>query len=394
MQIIILGGGIVGLAIARELSMRGYIDITVIEKEAECASHQSSRNSGVMHAGLYYKPNSKKALLCRKGIKLLKEYCTKKNIPWDECGKLVVATSKGESERLENLYENGKQNGLIGISIINSKQVQKIEPYVSSLGAIHVPEESIVDYKAVAKSYENDIRNAGAQILLKSEFESCIKRENKNFVMMKDGRQLEYDLLINSSGLYSDKNSRKLGLSDNNSQILPFRGEYYLLKKEYRYLVKNLIYPVPDPSLPFLGVHLTRMINGEIEAGPNAVLALAREGYNWKTINLKEFSESIFYPGLYKFVANYPLITLGELSRSFIKNIFVESLRKFIPELSPKMVYRSQAGVRAQLMYNNGNLENDFVIKKSSNCLSILNAPSPAATSSLAIAEYVVDLIK
>lgn len=393
MKIIIIGGGIVGLAIARELNIKGYKDVNIIEKESECAIHQSSRNSGVMHAGLYYKPKSKKAALSRKGIKMMKEYCVKKNINWDECGKVVVATSKSELERLDDLYNNGSENNLIGIKRINSKEVNKIEPYVQSLGGIHVPEESIVNYKQVAKNYQEDILNFGSKINLDCKFDSAVEKNGKNYILIQDGREFEYDLVINASGLYTDKNSSKLGLEKSDAKIIPFRGEYYLLKKEFRYLVNNLIYPVPDPNLPFLGVHLTRMINGAVEAGPNAILALAREGYNWKKINISELFESITYPGLTNFIRRYPLISLGELSRSLIKDIFVRSLQKFVPDIRSDMVHRSPAGVRAQLVYENGNLENDFVIKKQKNCISIINAPSPAATSSLAIAEYVVGLV-
>ena len=392
MKISIVGGGIVGLAIARSLVLKGYKNVTIIEKDNDIANHQSSRNSGVMHAGLYYKPGSLKAILSRDGIVKMKNYCTNNNIKWEECGKIVVANRDFQKERLKNLFERGKKNSLRNIEILNQKAINKIEPYVNALSGIYVPEESIVNYKKVAKSFGEEVVSYGGIIytntLIKS-FKSDIRRNNY-ILYSDDGRSFESDLVISSAGLYSDKVALNLGININQMQTIPFRGEYYILKPEYKYLVNNLIYPLPDPKLPFLGVHFTKLINGEIEAGPNAVLALAREGYDWNILNLNEFWESLTYPGLWKFISKYPAITTGEILRSLIKPLFVESLKKLIPDIRSEMLIKGNAGIRAQLMNFNGTLEDDFCIKKSGNIISVLNAPSPAATSSIAIADYLI----
>ncbi len=393
MKISIVGGGIVGLAIARSLVLKGYKNVTIIEKDNDIANHQSSRNSGVMHAGLYYKPGSLKAILSRDGIVKMKNYCTENNIKWEECGKIVVANKDFQKERLKNLFERGKKNNLRNLEILNQKAVNKIEPYVNALSGIYVPEESIVNYKKVAKSFEKEIVSYGGIIYTNTLIKSYKSdtRKNNYILYSHDGRSFESDIVISSAGLYSDKVALNLGVDIDQMQTIPFRGEYYILKPEYKYLVKNLIYPLPDPNLPFLGVHFTKLINGDIEAGPNAVLALAREGYDWKIVNLHEFWESLTYPGLWKFIAKYPTITAGEILRSLIKPVFVESLKKLIPDIRSEMLVKGNAGIRAQLMNANGTLEDDFCIKKSGNIISILNAPSPAATSSIAIADYLIE---
>ena len=392
MKISIIGGGIVGLAIARSLVLKGYKNVTIIEKDNDIANHQSSRNSGVMHAGLYYKPGSLKAILSRDGIVKMKNYCTENNIKWEECGKIVVANKDVQEERLKNLFERGKKNSLRNIEILNKKAINKIEPYVNALSGIYVPEESIVNYKKVAKSFEKEVVSYGGIIYTNTLIKSYKSDIGKNNYILysDDGRTFESDIVISSAGLYSDKVALNLGIDINQMQTIPFRGEYYILKPEYKYLVNNLIYPLPDPNLPFLGVHFTKLINGEIEAGPNAVLALAREGYDWKILNLNEFWESLTYPGLWKFIGKYPGITAGEILRSLIKPLFVESLKKLIPDIRSEMLIKGNAGIRAQLMNCNGKLEDDFCIKKSGNIISVLNAPSPAATSSIAIADYLI----
>jgi len=392
-RIIIIGAGLVGLSLAREFLKRGYKKVLLIEKENEIAKHQSSRNSGVMHAGLYYKPGSLKSKLCREGINLMKSYCDKNAIKWDQCGKVVIAKNTLEETRLNELFERGEKNKLKGIQKINRMQISKLEPYVQAKNAIYVPEESIVNYKEVAQSYLNEIISYGGEIKYLSKVTKLKNQNNKKIVYLDNDEFFEADIVISSSGLFSDKLAEMMGIDINNKKILPFRGEYYLLKDEFRYLVKGLIYPVPDPSFPFLGVHFTKMIDGNVEAGPNAVLALAREGYNWQTINIKEFSESLLYEGLRKFILKYPLITLGEISRSLSKSLFVQSLKKLIPDVNESMFLRGGSGIRAQLMNSDGNLIQDFEIKVNGNLVSILNAPSPAATSSLAIAKYVADYI-
>jgi len=396
MKIQIIGAGIVGLSIARSLLLKGYKNIEVLEKENEIAKHQSSRNSGVMHAGLYYKPGSLKAKLSRDGILKMKAYCKSNNIEWEECGKVVVATENNQKERLEFLLERGKKNNLKNIEILNSNEISKIEPYVNAVSGIYVPEESIVNYKKVASSFTQEIEAYGGKILKNTVVKECKRDEIKNkYCLITDkGKLSESDLVIAASGLYSDKVAQNLDIEIDNMQTIPFRGEYYLLKPEFRYLVNSLIYPVPDPDLPFLGVHFTRMINGDVEAGPNAVLAMAREGYNWQTINLNEFWEALNYAGLRKFLIKYPGITAGEVLRSLFKPIFVNSLKRIIPDIRSYMLVRGQTGIRAQLMNINGGLEEDFCIKKNKNLISILNAPSPAATSSIAIADYLIGFLK
>ena len=392
-RIIIIGAGIVGLSLAREFLKRGHKKVLLLEKENQIAKHQSSRNSGVMHAGLYYKPGSLKSKLCRDGINLMKSYCKSNSIKWNECGKIVISTNAKEDSRLNELFERGYKNNLKGIQKIKSKQISKLEPYVKAENAIYVPEESIVNYKEVAQSYLNEVISYGGSIKYFSKVKKIKNELNKKVIYLENDEVFDADIIISSAGVFSDKLTEMMGLNINNQKILPFRGEYYLLKDEFRYLVKGLIYPVPNPSFPFLGVHFTKMIDGNVEAGPNAVLALAREGYNWRAVNLQECFESLTYEGLRKFILKYPLTTLGELSRSFSKSLFVESLKKLIPDVNENMFYRGSAGIRAQLMNTEGILVQDFEIKIKGNLISILNAPSPAATSSLAIAKYVAEYV-
>ncbi len=392
-KIVIIGAGIIGLSLALELLKRGNKKVLLLEKENEIAKHQSSRNSGVMHAGLYYKPGSLKSKLCRDGINLMKSYCNKNAIKWDECGKIVIAKNSLEENRLNDLFERGIKNNLKGIQKIGSKQISNLEPYVKSENAIYVPEESIVNYKEVANSYLNEIIAYGGTIRYFSKVIKIKNVNSKTVIHLENDELIYADVLISSSGMFSDKLTEMMGIEIDNQKILPFRGEYYFLKDEFRYLVKGLVYPVPDPSFPFLGVHFTKMIDGKVEAGPNAVLALAREGYNWRTINVEELIESISYVGLKRFILKYPFITLGEISRSFSKTLFVESLKKLIPDVNERMFYRGSSGIRAQLMNPEGDLIQDFDIKIKGNLVSILNAPSPAATSSLAIAKYVAEYI-
>jgi len=390
-RIVIVGGGILGLSIARNFLLKGFKNLTLLEKEECVANHQSSRNSGVMHAGLYYDPKSLKANLSRKGIVMMKEFCNENSISWEECGKVVVATEKNEIERLEKLYERGINNGLKGIKKINSQEVNSIEPYVDAKAGILVPEESIVNYKKVAFKYREEIISLGGEIKCSSKVIGIKHLIDSEELLLDNGEVISGEVIISTAGLYSDKLAKMLNFDIDDKQTLPFRGEYYLLKPEFEYLVKGLIYPVPNPTLPFLGVHFTKMIDGGVEAGPNAVLALAREGYNWKTINFNEFYESLTYSGLQKFVFKYPLITAGEVLRSLSKRIFVKSLKKLIPDISGEMIIKGPAGIRAQLMNNNGGLEQDFDIRINGNLISVLNAPSPAATSSLSISEYIVE---
>ena len=392
-KIIIVGGGIVGLAIGRELLLKGCKNITILEKEQTIASHQSARNSGVMHSGLYYKPGSLKATLSREGIKLLKEFCTAKKIKFEECGKVVIAKNKSEKNELNNLYERGKKNELNGIQKIDMKKVNQIEPHLIGVEGLLVPEEGIVNYREVANSFMEDIKNMGGQIFLNTKVVKIIESKNSKILISSLKKRFETDIIISSSGLYSDKTAELLGFQLNQKKIIPFRGEYYFLKEEYKYLVKNLIYPVPNPKFPFLGVHFTRMINNDVEAGPNAVLALSREGYKWSDINLEELVESLKFKGLINFIVKYPKTTINEFIRSLSKEIFTKSLQEYIPEINSNMLNKGESGVRAQLMNESGNLIQDFDIVHKNNNIAILNAPSPAATSSLSIAKHIAEYI-
>ena len=392
-EIVIIGCGIVGLALGRKFIIEGYKNIKLIEKETSVACHQSSRNSGVMHAGLYYEPNSLKAELSREGIVLMKDYCTKNFIEWEECGKIVAAKDKNEINQLENLFTRGKMNNLKGLRLLNGKEINFYEPYLEAKAGILVPEESIVSYIDIAKKFEEEIISEGCLIKFSSKVVKIKHKLNSYLIILENGEEIDADIIISTTGLYSDKISEMMGFNIDKKKIIPFRGEYYLLNQDYKYLVKNLIYPVPNPSLPFLGVHLTRMINGDIEAGPNAILALAREGYNWSIINYEEFIESISYKGIWNFIKKYPKTTYRELLRSIFKSIFLKDLQKFIPDIKEEMITSSPAGVRAQLMNPNGSLEQDFDIRIKGNLISVLNAPSPAATSSLSIASYIFNLL-
>lgn len=393
-KILIVGAGIVGLSIARNLCNKGFKKVIILEKEKEIASHQSSRNSGVMHAGLYYKPGSLKAELSRKGIKLMKKYCTDNKIEWEECGQVVVANDNQEIKRLDQLFYRGLKNNLIGIKRLKKDEVNKYEPYVNAKEAIFIPEESIVNYKNVANSYLNEILALGGQIIFDAKISKMTSKNEEKILTLNNGEIISTDIIIVCAGLYTDKVSESVGIDIEKQRVIPFRGEYYLLKKEYRHLVKGLIYPVPNPNFPFLGSHFTKMINGNVEAGPNAVLALAREGYEWGILNFEECLESLTYEGLRKFIFKYPFTSFEEITRSLIKPLFVKNLQRLIPEIRSDMLTKGESGVRAQLMNRNGNLIQDFDIRVQDSLISILNAPSPAATSSIAIADYVINRIE
>ncbi len=390
-SVVIIGGGIVGLAIARELIFKGYKKLTILEKEQDIAMHQSSRNSGVMHAGLYYSPGSLKSKLSREGIVLMKSYCKKFNINWIECGKIVVAKKESEEERLIRLFEKGLRNKLKDIEIISSKQVSHLEPYVDAYKAIRVPEESIVNFKEVAKSFLNEILSKGGSIKYNTKVVNIEDSKNHDKrLKLSSGEYFDADIIISASGLYSDKVSKMLGIDIDQQQIIPFKGEYYLFKEDYKYLVNNLVYPVPKEEFPFLGAHFTKMIDGELEVGPNAVLSYSREGYNWDNIKINELIDSIKYPGLRNFLVKYPKTTFEEIFRSLFKKLFVKNLRNLVPDTNENMLVKASPGIRAQLMKRNGELVKDFDIRIKENIISVLNAPSPAATSSIAIAKYIV----
>lgn len=387
----IIGGGIVGLATAIALQEK-YADKTIllVEKESQCAAHQTGHNSGVIHSGIYYKPGSYKAILTTKGNQELVKFCQQHNINHDVCGKLIVACQEKELPLLENLYQRGLNNG-IPVKKVSAEEVKEIEPYVSCLAAIRVPTAGIVDYKQVAQKYAEIFINKGGKIKFKTKVIKIISQSSESILITNQG-DITTKYLINCGGLYSDRIA-KLGGVDPKMKIIPFRGEYYELKPEKRYLVKHLIYPVPNPDFPFLGVHFTRLIDGNIHAGPNAVLSLKREGYKKTDFDLGEFAEIATYLGLWKLVGKYYAEGIEEIIRSFSKAAFVRSLQTLIPEVQADDIIPSPAGVRAQALKNDGKLVEDFLIIPAENALHVCNAPSPAATASLEIGKAICEQI-
>ena len=392
-KILIVGGGIVGLATAYQLlQQNSKISITLIEKEDSLGKHQTGNNSGVIHSGLYYKPGSLKASNCIRGYNLLIDFCRTQEIPFDLCGKIVVATEPEQLPLLENLFVRGQQNGLNHLKKLNEGELREYEPHVNGIAGLHVPQTGIVDYKLVADKYGECIKNAGGEIML-GERVSNIKLSDHKGMVETDKNSYEADLVINCAGLYSDKIAR-LTSDEVNVKIIPFRGEYFKLKKEKEYLVRNLVYPVPDPNFPFLGVHFTRMMKGGVEAGPNAVLAFRREGYRKTDINLFELAESLAWPGFQKVALKYWRTGMGEMYRSFSKSAFTKALQKLIPEIQENDLEDGGSGVRAQACDRNGGLVDDFLILEDKRVINVCNAPSPAATSSLAIGETISNLAK
>jgi L-2-hydroxyglutarate oxidase len=387
-EVIIVGGGIVGLATAYLLlKSKPGIKLLLLEKESAVAQHQTGHNSGVIHSGLYYKPGSLKAKNCISGYHQLLAFCDEHHIEYEICGKIVVATDEEQIPLLDNLHQRGQQNGLEGLKSIPEDALVEYEPHVAGLKGLWVPQTGIINYTEVAKVLARSIELMGGEILLEREvinIESGIREKNSTTRVNTPHEIFETSMVVNCAGLHSDRVARftepKLDV-----RIIPFRGEYYQLKTEKEYLVKNLIYPVPDPSFPFLGVHFTRMKKGGVEAGPNAVLALAREGYKKSDINLKELMASLSWPGFQKIAFKYWGKGLGEIYRSYSKSAFTRALQKLIPEITENDLVPHGAGVRAQASSRNGGLLDDFYIIENQSGVHLCNAPSPAATSSLAI---------
>ena len=387
-DIVIIGGGIVGLATALNIKQSApRTKLLVIEKESEIAKHQTGNNSGVIHSGLYYKPGSLKATNCINGYHKLIKFCKEYEIQFELCGKIVVATSEEEIPLMNNLYERGLQNGLEGMKILNAVELKEYEPHVNGVAGIHVPQTGIVDYKVVCKKYAKIIQELDGEILTSTKVIDINPGSEGNVVKTKQG-DFTCQVVINCAGLYSDKIAR-LTEEKLNVKIIPFRGEYYKLTEEKESLVKNLIYPVPDPNFPFLGVHFTRMMKGGVEAGPNAVLAFKREGYKKSDINIPELMESLAWPGFQKVAFKYWRTGIGEMYRSFSKAAFTKALQKLIPEIKEADLTDGGAGVRAQACDRNGGLIDDFLIIEDKSTVNVCNAPSPAATSSLSIGETV-----
>jgi L-2-hydroxyglutarate oxidase len=390
----IIGGGIVGLATAMTLlRVQPGARVIVLEKEDDVARHQSGRNSGVIHSGIYYKPGSLKAAMAREGNLSMREFCRRNDIAFEVCGKLIVATDERELPMLENLFERGRQNGL-DVEKISPEQAREIEPHVNCVAAILVPSTGIVSYRAVARKYAELIHNAGGELSFATVVRGIRVHSSEQVIETNRG-EVRATFLVNCGGLHSDRIAR-LGGCDPGAQIVPFRGEYYELVPGKRHLVKGLIYPVPNPAFPFLGVHLTRMIDGSIHAGPNAVLALQREAYSKTSLpigSFRDLRETLTFGGFWKLAAKHWDEGWREMVRSFSKHAFVRSLRKLVPEITEQDIVPSAAGVRAQALRADGSLVDDFLILRGRNSLHVCNAPSPAATASLEIAKKIVNQI-
>ncbi|MBU0697440.1 MAG: L-2-hydroxyglutarate oxidase [Bacteroidetes bacterium] len=386
----IAGGGIIGLSIAYKLQ-KAYPNakILLFEKEDSLGKHQSGRNSGVLHCGLYYEPGSLKAQLAVSGIRQMTEFCRKHEVPHEICGKVVVASDKREASFLKNLLERGTANGLTGLKYLSKEELKKREPFVVAEKSLLVPEEGIVDYKAVMSKLAEQILNANGEIHLGSELTSA--KENKEGIIVSDGqKEWSLDLLVSCGGLHSDRIYQKFTHKQRPLRIVPFRGEYMMLTKDAEKLVNHLIYPVPDPEYPFLGVHFTRMMTGAREVGPNAVFAFKREGYTNRQISIKDTFDAISYKGFLKFISNNLGFALGELKSSLFVTDFLKKARKLVPEIQEQDFIKGTAGVRAQAMNVEGKLLMDFDVIKDGRQVHVLNAPSPGATASLAIADFVI----
>ncbi len=388
---IIVGGGVVGLATALQLLDKNpSLKILLLEKENEIGKHQTGNNSGVIHSGLYYKPGSLKARNCIHGYNLLINFCRQHEVPFELCGKIIVATEENELPMLKKLFERGQENGLQNLKMLTAGELKEYEPYAKGLEGIFVPQTGIVDFRLVAQKYAQVLKQKQGEIRL-GEKVTDIHVNNQWVTVETQKESFTSKLIINCAGLYSDKIAR-LTSQNINVKIVPFRGEYYKLRKEKEYLVRNLIYPVPDPNFPFLGVHFTRMARGGVEAGPNAVLAFSREGYKKSDINLAELGETLAWPGFQKVAAKYWRTGLGEMYRSFSKAAFTKALQKMLPDVKEDDLVEGGAGVRAQACDRNGGLVDDFMIVEEAKVINVCNAPSPAATSSLSIGETVAGL--
>lgn len=391
-DIAIIGGGIVGLATGLKiLNERPELKIALFEKEDQLAKHQTGNNSGVIHSGLYYKPGSLKATNCIRGYHELIDFCKEEKIPFEITGKVVVATREEQKPLLDTLLERGLANGLTGTRKITLEELKEYEPHCAGVAALHVPQTGIVDYYQVALAYGRKILQKGGEIFLSHKVLEINSKEAINYIETSKGK-FEAKLVINCAGLYSDKVAKLTDEQIKDVKIIPFRGEYYKLKQDKEYLVKNLIYPVPDPNFPFLGVHFTRMKKGGVEAGPNAVLAFKREGYKKSQISIPELSETLAWPGFQKVAAKYWKTGFGELYRSFSKSAFTKALQELIPEIQESDLVDGGAGVRAQACDRTGGLLDDFAIRESAHAINVLNAPSPAATSSLSIGGTVAEM--
>ena len=391
-RFIIIGGGIVGLASALKLAARfPGCQVVVLEKEADVGRHQSGNNSGVLHAGLYYKPGSLKARLAVAGIQEMTAFCRDNGIAHEICGKLVVAVEESELGRLHHLYERGRQNGLQGLRMLDRGQMLEIEPHVGGMAALRVPQEGIVDYTAVCRVMARKIAEGGGRVVTRARVTGLRERPG-GWIAQTTAGDWEADYVVTCAGLHSDRVAELAG-EKREARILPFRGEYFKIKPERQFLVRHLIYPVPDPQFPFLGVHFTRLIEGGVEAGPNAVLALAREGYRKTDLNPLDLYDALSFPGLWRFLNQHRRMCWEEMKKSFSRRLFCRALQRLVPEIREEDLEDGGAGVRAQAMSPQGELIHDFSLVRRPRALFVLNAPSPAATASLAIGGEIAEFV-
>jgi L-2-hydroxyglutarate oxidase len=399
-RIAVVGGGIIGTAVARQLSrMEDGAEITLFEKESDLAGHQTGHNSGVVHAGLYYEPGSLKARLCRRGVELLAEYASENDIAYEECGKVVVAHNNLELDRLHSIFERAKANGVPDVAIIDRDRLRELEPSCTGgIAALHSPHTAIVDYPALTRSLGKDIEAAGGQIRLGASVTGLEVHETEVRVSGSGFDAEAFDLVITCAGLQSDRLANAVtdptgtaGKKNDGPQIVPFYGDYFLLRPERSSLVNGLIYPVPDPRYPFLGVHLTKRVDGAVMLGPNAFLSLARENYRNNAPNFRDLADTLTYPGFWKFAADNIPATLQQVRTAVSKKAFVEEARKFVPAIEAADVVKGVRGIRAQALNADGSLVDDFVIRRTGRLVQVRNAPSPGATASLAIAEHIVE---
>lgn len=388
-DVAIVGGGIVGLATAYRLLERfPGTQVTILEKEASLAFHQTGRNSGVLHSGIYYKPGSLRATNCREGKKAMEEFCRREGVAFDICGKVIVAVSEDELPKMHDIFARGQANG-VKCELIGPERLHELEPHSTGIAAIHVPEAGIVDYPDVCQKLADRIREKDGSILFNALVTS-MSRSNGRMVVQTTAGEVEARFVVTCAGLHADRVA-KLSGTPVDSKIVPFRGEYFELKPEWQHLCRNLIYPVPDPKFPFLGVHFTRLIHGGVECGPNAVLAFAREGYTKLDINLRDLFESLTYPGFLRMAAAHWRTGCGEMWRSFSKAAFVRALQRLMPEIRSEHLHSAPSGVRAQALGRDGKLVDDFLIVENDLVVNVLNAPSPAATAALNVGRLIVD---
>jgi L-2-hydroxyglutarate oxidase LhgO len=384
----IVGGGIVGVALAHHLAGSGRdVAVTVLEKEPDLARHQTGRNSGVVHAGLYYTPGSLKARLCRRGVELLSEFCAGHGLAYDRCGKVVVALDQAELGRLEAIHQRAVANGVPGVRMVGRGELAELEPHVQGVAALHSPTTAVVDFGEVTRRLAADAAAAGADIRTGVPVRA-IARDGDRVAVQADGDRLAFDQLVICGGLHTDRLARLAG-HEGDPRVVPFRGEYYELAPGRRDLVRGLVYPVPDPRYPFLGVHLTRRVDGGVLVGPNAVLALAREGYRWRDLRPADLAETLAWPGFRRMAARHWRTGVREVVGSLSRRAFCNAARRYVPDLRPADLLRARSGVRAQAVARDGSLVDDFRISRQGPVIAIRNAPSPAATSSMAIAEHI-----